>query len=144
MMTIAMILIQCTIIALQYIAGGSILASLLPDTFNIATGTFFQFLIFMLVAFVGGMGSVSLSNIINISLIYFGIIIASIMVFFNQGGWDAAMQMASTSTDVPYLSFTDGMGIPAIIAWMIVMCGNTNSIQGVIQIGLTSKMTSQQ
>ena len=85
------------------------------------------------------MGSVSLSNIINISLIYFGIIIASIMVFFNQGGWDAAMQMASTSTDVPYLSFTDGMGIPAIIAWMIVMCGNTNSIQGVIQIGLTSK-----
>ena len=139
MMTIAMILIQCTIIALQYIAGGSILASLLPDTFNIATGTFFSFLIFMLVAFVGGMGSVSLSNIINISLIYFGIIIASIMVFFNQGGWDAAMQMASTSTDVPYLSFTDGMGIPAIIAWMIVMCGNTNSIQGVIQIGLTSK-----
>ena len=93
----------------------------------------------MLVAFVGGMGSVSLSNIINISLIYFGIIVASIMVFFNQGGWDAAMQMASTSTDVPYLSFTDGMGIPAIIAWMVVMCGNTNSIQGVIQIGLTSK-----
>ena len=85
------------------------------------------------------MGSVSLSNIINISLIYFGIIVASIMVFFNQGGWDAAMQMASTSTDVPYLSFTDGMGIPAIIAWMVVMCGNTNSIQGVIQIGLTSK-----
>ena len=96
-------------------------------------------MIFMLVAFVGGMGSVSLSNIINISLIYFGIIVASIMVFFNQGGWDAAMQMASTSTDVPYLSFTDGMGIPAIIAWMVVMCGNTNSIQGVIQIGLTSK-----
>ena len=57
----------------------------------------------------------------------------------EEGGWDAAMQMASTSTDVPYLSFTDGMGIPAIIAWMIVMCGNTNSIQGVIQIGLTSK-----
>ena len=85
------------------------------------------------------MGSDSLSNIINISLIYFGIIVASIMVFFNQGGWDAAMQMASTSTDVPYLSFTDGMGIPAIIAWMVVMCGNTNSIQGVIQIGLTSK-----
>ena len=61
------------------------------------------------------------------------------MVFFNKGGWDAAMQMASTSADVPYLSFTDGMGIPAIIAWMVVMCGNTNSIQGVIQIGLTSK-----
>ena len=71
MMTIAMILIQCTIIALQYIAGGSILASLLPDIFNINTGTFFSFLIFMLVAFVGGMGSVSLSNIIRSILIRF-------------------------------------------------------------------------
>ena len=53
---------------------------------------------------VGGMGSVSLSNIINISLIYFGIIVASIMVFFNQGGWDAAMQMASTSACLLYTS----------------------------------------
>ena len=79
------------------------------------------------------------TGVMMTSLIYFGIIVASIMVFFNQGGWDAAMQMASTSADVPYLSFTDGMGIPAIIAWMVVMCGNTNSIQGVIQIGLTSK-----
>ena len=66
MMTIAMILIQCTIIALQYIAGGSILSSLLPGVFDIKTATFFSFLIFMLIGFVGGMGSASLSNILNI------------------------------------------------------------------------------
>ena len=65
-------------------------------------------------------------KIVDISF-YFGIIVASIMVFFNQGGWDAAMQMASTSADVPYLSFTDGMGIPAIIAWMVVMCNSNRS-----------------
>ena len=139
MMTVAMILIQCTIIALQYIAGGSILASLLPDIFDMKTATFFSFLIFMLVGFVGGMGSASISNILNISLIYIGVIVSSIVVLINQGGWEAAKQMAIASPDVPYMSLTSGMGIPAIIAWMIVMCGNTNSVQGAIQIGLTSK-----
>ncbi len=139
MMTITMILIQCTIIALQYIAGGSILASLLPDIFDMKTATFFSFLIFMLVGFVGGMGSASISNILNISLIYIGVIVSSIVVLINQGGWEAAKQMAIASPDVPYMSLTSGMGIPAIIAWMIVMCGNTNSVQGAIQIGLTSK-----
>lgn len=135
---IAMIIIQCGIIALQYIAGGSILASLLPDVFNKTTGTFFSFLIFMLISFVGGMGSVSLSNILNISLIYLGVIVAAVMVLGMQGGWKAATQMAASS-DVPYMSLTAGMGWIAIIAWIVVMCGNTNSVQGVVQIGLTSK-----
>ena len=139
MMTIAMILIQCTIIALQYIAGGSILSSLLPGVFDIKTATFFSFLIFMLVGFVGGLGSASLSNILNISLIYIGVIASAILVLFNQGGWEAAKAMAASTPDIEYMSLTSGMGIPAIIAWMIVMVGNTNSIQGVVQIGLTSK-----
>lgn len=138
-MTLAMILIQCTIIALQYIAGGSILASLLPDVFTMKTATFFSFLIFMLVGFVGGMGSASISNILNISLIYIGVIASAVLVLFNQGGWEAAQTMAANTPDVPYMSLTSGIGIPAIIAWMIVMCGNTNSVQGVVQIGLTSK-----
>ena len=139
MMTIAMIIIQCTIIALQYIAGGSILSSLLPDVFDMKTATFFSFLIFMLVGFVGGMGSASISNVLNISLIYIGVITSAVLVLFNQGGWEAAKIMAANTPDVPYMNLTSGMGIPAIIAWMIVMCGNTNSVQGVVQISLTSK-----
>lgn len=139
MITITMILIQCTIIALQYIAGGSILTSLLPDVFDMKTATFFSFIIFMLVGFVGGMGSASISNILNISLIYIGVIVSAIGVLINQGGWEAAKQMAIASPEIPYMSLTSGMGIPAIIAWMLVMCGNTNSVQGAIQIGLTSK-----
>ena len=109
-MTIVMILIQCTIIALQYIAGGSILASILPDIFDMKTATFFSFLIFMLVGFVGGMGSASISNILNISLIYIGVIVSSIVVLINQGGWEAAKQMAIASPDVPYMS------LPPVIA----------------------------
>ena len=67
-MVIAMCIIQSGIIALQYKAGGSILASLLPDVFTVESGTFFSFLIFMLVAVIGGMGSVSLTNVLNLIL----------------------------------------------------------------------------
>ena len=130
-----MILIQCTIIDLQYIAGGSILTSLLPDVFTMKATTFFSFLIFMLVGFVGGMRSASISNILNISLIYIGVIVSSVVVLFNQGGWESAKVMAVNTLEVPYMSLTSEMGVAAIVAWMIVMCGTTNSLQGVIQIG---------
>ena len=87
----------------------------------------------------GEWGSASISNILNISLIYIGVIVSAIGVLINQGGWETTKQMAIASPEIPYMSLTSGMGIPAIIAWMLVMCGNTNSVQGAIQIGLTSK-----
>lgn len=139
-MVVSMIIIQCGIIALQYKAGGSILYSLLPGVFkDVDTATLFSFIIFMLIAFVGGMGSVSVSNIMNITLIYVGVIVATVMVLFNKGGWDATLTMVAENPDVPYLSFWEGMGLTGILGWIVVMCGNTNSVQGVVQIALTSK-----
>lgn len=139
-MVVSMIIIQCGIISLQYKAGGSILYSLLPGVFkDVDTATLFSFIIFMLIAFVGGMGSVSVSNIMNITLIYVGVIVATVMVLFNKGGWDATLTMVAENPDVPYLSLWEGMGLTGILGWIVVMCGNTNSVQGVVQIALTSK-----
>lgn len=138
-MVIAMCIIQAGIIALQYKAGGSILASLLPDIFTVQSGTFFSFLIFMLIAMVGGMGSVSLTNVLNLVLIYVGVIMAVIIVLTHQGGWAAIQSLTASQPDVPYLSFTAGMGWLGILSWIVVMLGNTNSVQGVVQIGLTGK-----
>ena len=138
-MVIAMCIIQSGIIALQYKAGGSILASLLPDVFTVETGTFFSFIIFMLVAMVGGMGSVSLTNVLNLILIYVGVSIAAIIVLTQSGGWEAIQTLTAAEPDVPYLSLTEGMGWIGIISWIVVMLGNTNSVQGVVQIGLTGK-----
>lgn len=138
-MVVAMCIIQSGIIALQYKAGGSILASLLPDIFTVQSGTFFSFLIFMLVAVIGGMGSVSLTNVLNLILIYVGVILAAVLVLFPRGGFQAIQTLSTSQPDVPYLSFTAGMGWIGILSWIIVMLGNTNSVQGVVQIGLTGK-----
>ena len=138
-MVIAMCIIQSGIIALQYKAGGSILASLLPDIFTVQTGTFFSFLIFMLVAMVGGMGSVSLTNVLNLILIYVGVSVAAFVVLTQSGGWEAIQVLTAAQPDVPYLSLTEGMGWIGILSWIVIMLGNTNSVQGVVQIGLTGK-----
>lgn len=138
-MVIAMCIIQSGIIALQYKAGGSILASLLPDVFTVESVTFFSFLIFMLVAVIGGMGSVSLTNVLNLILIYAGVVLAAVLVLQGHGGWTAIKTLTAAQPDVPYLSLTAGMGWIGIISWIIVMLGNTNSVQGVVQIGLTGK-----
>ena len=138
-MVIAMCIIQSGIIALQYKAGGSILASLLPDVFTVESGTFFSFLIFMLVAVIGGMGSVALTNVLNLILIYVGVVLAAVLVLQGHGGWTAIKTLTAAQPDVPYLSLTAGMGWIGIISWIIVMLGNTNSVQGVVQIGLTGK-----
>lgn len=138
-MVIAMCIIQSGIIALQYKAGGSILASLLPDIFTVQSGTFFSFLIFILVAVIGGMGSVSLTNVLNMVLIYVGVILAAALVLWNHGGWEAIDVLTKADPDTPYLSLTAGMGWMGILSWIVVMLGNTNSVQGVVQIGLTGK-----
>lgn len=138
-MVISMCIIQSGIIALQYKAGGSILAALLPDIFTTESGTFFSFIIFMLVAMIGGMGSVTLTNVLNLILIYVGVIVATVIVLNNHGGWAAIQTLVVAEPDVPYLSFTEGMGWIGILSWVIVMIGNTNSVQGVVQIGLTGK-----
>lgn len=138
-MVISMCIIQSGIIALQYKAGGSILAALLPDIFTTESGTFFSFIIFMLVAMIGGMGSVSLTNVLNLILIYVGVIVATIIVLSGHGGWEAIQTLVAAEPDVPYMSVVEGMGWIGIISWIIVMIGNTNSVQGVVQIGLTGK-----
>ena len=138
-MVISMCIIQAGIIALQYKAGGAILSALLPNIFTVETGTFFSFIIFMLVAMIGGMGSVSLTNVLNLILIYVGVTIATVVVLNNQGGWAAIQALVAAEPDVPYLSLTEGIGWIGIMGWVIVMIGNTNSVQGVVQIGLTGK-----
>lgn len=138
-MVVSMCIIQSGIIALQYKAGGSILAALLPEIFTTESGTFFSFIIFMLVAMIGGMGSVSLTNVLNLILIYVGVIVATVIVLSGHGGWSAIQTLVAAEPEVPYMSLTEGMGWIGIISWIIVMIGNTNSVQGVVQIGLTGK-----
>ena len=82
------IVIQLVIISLQYIAGGSILHAIMPDVFDFQTGMVVSAIVFIGITFIGGMWSASLSNVLNIVLIYVGILIATVVQFYRVGGME--------------------------------------------------------
>jgi len=132
------ILIQLVVMSLQYIAGGSILCALMPEIFTLTSGMLTSAVVFIGVTLIGGMWSASLSNILNVSLKYIGIILATIISVTHVGGIEN-IQAQLPANNVPYLSFFDGVGILGIITWIIVLVTVNLSLQSIIQISLGAK-----
>lgn len=131
------IIIQLVIMSLQYIAGGSILCALMPDIFSLTTGMLISAVVFIGITSIGGMWSASLSNVLNVSLKYIGIILATIIGVNHAGGIDNIK--ISLPANVPYLDFFDGVGIVGIISWILVLVTVNLSLQSIIQISLGAK-----
>lgn len=134
---ISQIIIQMVITSLQYIAGGAILASLLPEIFTLKTGMIVSALVFIGITFIGGMWSAGLSNLLNVTLIYVGITVATYLVISGQGGLsNIALQLPS---EVPYFHPINGLGWIVIAGWFAVMITQTLSLQGTVQISFGAK-----
>lgn len=129
---VAQIIIQVVVTALQYIAGGSILHALLPNIFSFEMGLLVSAVVFMSTTFIGGLWSASISNVLNTILIYVGVVIAAIACLMAQGGFEQIIP--KLPTNVPYMSWTEGVGTAGIITWFSVMIPMAASLQGVIQI----------
>lgn len=135
---VCQILIQLVIMSLQYIAGGSILCALMPEIFTLHSGMLTSAVVFIGVTLIGGMWSASLSNLLNVSLKYIGIIMATIISVMHAGGLEN-IQAQLPANNVPYLSFFDGVGVLGIITWIIVLITVNLSLQSIIQISLGAK-----
>ena len=131
------IIIQLVIMSLQYIAGGSILCALMPEIFTLTSGMLTSAVVFISITSIGGMWSASLSNLLNVSLKYIGIILATIISVTHVGGLENLK--AQLPANVPYLDFFDGVGIIGIISWIVVLVTVNLSLQSIIQISLGAK-----
>ncbi len=134
---ICQIIIQLVITSLQYIAGGTILHALLPKIFSVTTGMLTSAVVFIGITFIGGMWSASLSNILNVLLIYVGITAATIVSVMQAGGLDKIF--AKLPPAIPYFSLVDGVGPLGIIGWILVLVTVNISLQSIIQISLGAK-----
>ena len=131
------IVIQLVIISLQYIAGGSILHAIMPDVFDFKTGMLVSAVTFIGITFIGGMWSASLTNVLNIILIYFGIVAATFIQLDKVGG---ISELAKTlPANVPWFSFTEGVGLTTITSWIITLVTVNLSLQSILQISLGAK-----
>lgn len=131
------IIIQLVITSLQYIAGGTILHALLPDIFSVGSGMVTSAIVFIGITFIGGMWSASLSNILNVLLIYVGIIAATFVSVQQLGGLNTIF--AKLPAHVPYDSFVNGVGPLGIFGWILVLVTVNISLQSIIQISLGAR-----
>ena len=131
------IIIQLVITSLQYIAGGTILHAMLPDIFSLTTGMLTSAVVFIGITFIGGMWSASLSNILNVLLIYVGMITATVVIVLQSGGLGSIIAQLPPAT--PYMSLIDGVGPMGILGWILVLVTVNLSLQSIIQISLGAK-----
>ena len=133
---ICQIIIQLVIISLQYIAGGSIISAIMPEI-DFKVGVMISAVTFIGITFIGGMWSASLSNILNIILIYGGIAVATVIQFTKVGGL-SGLEM-KLPANVPWFDPVAGVGVTGIMSWIVVLVTVNLSLQSIIQISLGAK-----
>lgn len=130
------VLVQLVIMSLQYVAGGAILAALMPTIFTPLTGMLTSAVVFIGITLIGGMWSASQSNILNVTLQYIGITVAAFLIVAMAGGIDVVAIQAPSVTSLDFIS---GVGPMTIITWIVVLVTVNLSLQAIIQISLGAK-----
>ncbi len=143
--TVIQLLIMMTITALQYVAAGAILTTLLPDVFSFTGGMVASAALFILVTLAGGYWASGLSNFVNVIVIYLGIIVALIASVHNYGGLEAIMASLAALPNSPggagvagWLSPVKGIGWGILLGWLVTL-SQVSTIQGVGQISLAAR-----
>ena len=116
---VGLIIIMSVITALQYLAGGAILASLLPEYFDFHGGMIVSAVVFIGITLIGGLWSSGFSNIVSVVLIYAGILYSCVAAVDHTGGIEniAAQLPAGFDWFDPFA----GIPLAVIIGWFIVM-----------------------
>lgn len=136
---IGQLVLQVVITSLQYVAGGAILSSLLPDIFDFKMGMFVTAVVFVGITLIGGFWAAGLTNIINVILIYVGVVLGAVIAVVKIGGWGEFV--AKIPAQHPGFDLS-AIGWELVIAWFMVMCTMAFSVQSVVQISFAAKDSS--
>jgi SSS family solute:Na+ symporter len=132
--------ILLVIVALQIVAGGAILTALLPQYFTMPIGLIVSAAMFLIVAVVGGLWAASLSNIVNMIVIYVGIIlgvVAAIKGFGGMAAINATLPAGISGDGSHWYNLITGMGPAVVIAWFVTML-----LQGVPNAGIMQSVVA--
>lgn len=134
---VCQLLVMISITSLQYVAGGAILAALLPDFFTFTQGMIASAVIFIAITVVGGYWASGLTNIINVIAIYVGILVALWQTLNNVGG--LSLVISELPQGGPWLDPISGLGLATVAAFVVVMVTMAISTQAVAQISFAAK-----
>jgi SSS family solute:Na+ symporter len=133
---VGQLVIQVVITSLQYVAGGAILSSLMPGVFGLRTGMAVTAAVFVGITLIGGFWAAGLTNVVNVLVIYVGIVLGALLTVGELGGWTAmAAQLPAAHPGFDLWAIGPGL----VAAWFIVMITMSHSTQSVIQIGFAAR-----
>jgi SSS family solute:Na+ symporter len=133
---IGQLVIQVVVTSLQYVAGGAILHALLPGIFDFRTGMAVTAVVFVGITLIGGFWAAGLTNVVNVLVIYVGIVLGAWLAVGELGGF-AGLAAALPPTHPGFDLWAIGPGL--ITAWFLVMITQCHSTQSVIQIGFAAR-----
>jgi SSS family solute:Na+ symporter len=133
---IGQLVLQLVITSLQYIAGGAILSSLLPNVFSFQMGMLVTAVVFVGITLIGGFWAAGLTNIINVIFIYAGVLLGAVMAVGQVGG--LSQLVARLPHGHPGFDL-GAIGWELIFAWFVVMCTMVFSVQSVVQISFAAR-----
>ncbi len=137
LVSIGQIFMIYTIMVSQYIAGGAILNSLLPQFFSMNGGMILSAFLFISIAMIGGLSSAGVTNIINIVLLYISIAIAVIFSITQAGG------LTTMVNNLPdrslYLHPVKGLTLGVTISYLLLFLVNVPTGTASIQPAFSAK-----
>ncbi|WP_050740566.1 sodium:solute symporter family protein [Acetobacterium bakii] len=128
---VVQVIILFGINALQIIAGGALLSVLLPDFFTYTGGMIASTIVYILVSFIGGLLGASMANLMNVVVIYLGLIVAVIASITKSGGIGTVISTLPPGGQ--WLDLVSGMGPGILLGWVITMIINTPANQTMYQ-----------
>jgi SSS family solute:Na+ symporter len=99
---------------------------------DLQSGIIFSAIVFVALTFFGGLWSASLSTVLNVALIYAGIVLAALISVESLGGFGSVLARLPQSSD--YFAFIDGVGLQQITIWIVVVSTANFSFQGALQV----------
>ncbi len=144
LMVIGQLIICGGVGCLQYVAGGAMLASMFPGKISLNVGILITAVVFVAICLMGGLFGASLSNLINVIVIYVALIACMIAALHNVGGWEGFVESAkaipdSTTAGGSWLSLTGGLSLATIASYFVSEPGNRISTQSNTQCALAAK-----
>ncbi|ETA82532.1 sodium:solute symporter family protein [Youngiibacter fragilis] len=137
--TVGQIFMNFVIMVSQFIAGGTILATLLPQYFTVQSGMILSAIIFLLIAVFGGWMSCGATNILNMVMCYLAVGLGIYTVFSNPdiGGWTGIVN--NLPDRAKYLSPVSGIGWSIWLVYPVLMFFNVAGHQSQVQCITTAK-----
>jgi SSS family solute:Na+ symporter len=133
---IGQLVIQIVITSLQYVAGAAILHSLMPELFSFQVGMLITAAVFVGITLIGGFWAAGLTNVINVIVIYVGILLGAFMTVGRLGGLgELTRRLPAQHPGFDLMA----MGPWLIIGWFLVMLTTVHGTQSVIQVSFAAK-----